>query len=97
MVLQKSPPVMWEKWGEVMFVETLSGTWKRGMPKTYALSNDETLVQWMWVPRHPFFLYQCRPALPYDEYERQMQGLLELVEAKTHLPLYDITPQRWWV
>ncbi len=78
-----------------MFVETLSGTWKRGMPETYTLSNEETLVQWMWVPRHPFFLYQFRPTLPYDEYERQMQGLLELVEAKIHLPLYDITPQRW--
>lgn len=77
---------------------TVNGTWKRGLPKTYALSNDETLVSWMWVPHRPFFLYQFRPTVPYDEYKRQMQGLLELVEAKTHLPLYDITMQRrLWV
>lgn len=88
---------IWIGWDQARLF-TVSGAWKRGMPKTYALSNDETLVQWMWVPRHPFFLYQFRPTIPYDEYEQQMQGLLELIEARTHLPLYDITSlRRWWM
>jgi hypothetical protein len=31
-----------------------------------------------------------KPTLPLDEYNRQMQALLSLVEAKTGFALYDL-------
>lgn len=76
---------------------TMNHIKKRGRQTIYELSNDETVVRWMWVPQHASTIL-LKPTTPYNEYERQMQGLLELVEAKTHLPLYDITPKtRWWM
>jgi hypothetical protein len=35
-------------------------------------------------------LFGLKPTLPLDEYNRQMQVLLSLVEAKTGLALYDL-------
>jgi len=46
---------------------------------------------------YPF--YPLEPELPYDEYNRQMQALLEYIEAKTHLPLCDLTEttNKWYL
>lgn len=61
-------------------------------PKVYELASSDTVARWMWLPpRLPFFsVYQ--PTLPLEEYQQQMQAVLQLIEAKTHLPLYDIGP-----
>jgi hypothetical protein len=38
------------------------------------------------------------PAMPFDEYDRLMDGLLALIAARTHLPLYNLREksQRWY-
>jgi hypothetical protein len=43
--------------------------------------------------------YPLRPTLPYEEYNQQMQALIQFVAAKTRLPLYDISEPsaRWYM
>jgi hypothetical protein len=40
-------------------------------------------------PRQSLFQME-KPSLPFDEYDRQMNGLLSVIVAKTGLPLYDL-------
>jgi hypothetical protein len=63
-------------------------------PKVYELATSDTVARWMWLPPSlPFFsVYQ--PTLPPEEYQQKMQAVLQLIEAKTHLPLYDIGPSK---
>lgn len=77
----------------------VSGINKPRRPMMYELSNPEIVARWMWLPRnmHPF--YPLEPELPYEEYNRKMQALLEYIAAKTHLPLYDLTESttKWYL
>jgi hypothetical protein len=65
----------------------------------YELSNPQIVARWMWLPRQMYPFYPLEPELPYEEYNRQMQALLEYIEAKTHLPLYDLTEttNKWYL
>jgi hypothetical protein len=46
-----------------------------------------------------YFGYPFEPETSYEEYDKQMQALLEYIEAKTHLPLYDLTEttNKWYL
>lgn len=60
-------------------------------PVIYELSGPKTIVRWLRVRRDmPWFRKNHKPALPFDEYDRQMDALLSLIAAKTGLPLYDL-------
>ena len=59
-------------------------------PKVYELATRETIARWMWLPPGRTFFSALKPTLPLEEYHQKMQALLQLIEAKTHLPLYDI-------
>lgn len=61
--------------------------------KVYELATSETVARWMWLPPGMTFSYAFHPPLPLEEYHRQ-QAVLQLIEAKTHLPLYDIGPSK---
>jgi hypothetical protein len=78
---------------------TVNAVKKPRRPRVYELANEDTLVRWMWVQRDITPLYIFRPTIPQEEFDRQMQGLLEVVAGKTHLPLYDISEPRakWWM
>lgn len=83
-------------WNEARLF-TVNQVKKPRRPRIYELVGNDTLVRWMWIPRNAPVWQFLRPVIPYDEYERQMQGLLQLVEAKTNLPLYDISnPKAKW-
>lgn len=77
----------------------VSGINKPRRPKMYELSNPEIVARWMWLPRKMYPFFPLEPELPYDEYDRKMQALLEFIEAKTHLPLYDLTETttKWYL
>jgi cell division protein FtsW (lipid II flippase) len=78
---------------------TVNAVKKAKRPKMYELSNSDIIVRWIWVPRDVYFFYPFKPELPYEQYDQQMQALLEFVAAKTHLPLYDISEPvaRWYM
>ena len=78
---------------------TVNAVKKPRRPRFYELANEDTLVRWIWVQRDITPLYILRPTIPQEEFDRQMQGLLEVVAGKTHLPLYDISEPRakWWM
>jgi hypothetical protein len=61
-----------------------------GTPATrYELSNPSTVVTFGRArPRRWWALYH--PVLPWEHYEAQMEALLDLIAAKTGLPLYDV-------
>ncbi len=62
-------------------------------PRVYELATSYTVARWMWLPLGMTFSYAFQPPLPLEEYHRQ-QAVLQLIAAKTHLPLYDIGPSK---
>jgi len=62
--------------------------------KVYELATGETVARWMWLPPERTFFSLLKPTLPPEEYDRKMQAVLQLIAAKTHLPLYDIGPSQ---
>lgn len=78
---------------------TVNAAKKSRRPRMYELGNSDTIVRWIWVPCDVTFLYMLKPTVPCEEHAGQMQALLQLVEAKTHLPLYDISDPkaRWYM
>ena len=77
----------------------VSGINKPKRPKLYELSNPDTVARWIWLPRDMYFFYPLEPETSYEEYKQKMQALLEYIEAKTHLPLYDLTEttNKWYL
>ncbi len=63
-------------------------------PKVYELATRDTVARWMWLPPGRTFFSALKPPLPLEEYHQKMQAVLQLIEAKTLLPLYDIGPSR---
>jgi len=57
----------------------------------YELSSQTTRITWMWVTDARSIFVPWRPALPDEQYQRQMRVLTALVEEKTGLPLYDLS------
>ena len=69
-------------------------TKKLKRPKVYELATRDTVARWMWLPPGRTFFSAFKPTLPHGEYHQKMQAVLQLIEAKTHLPLYDIGPSK---
>jgi hypothetical protein len=63
---------------------------KRVLPRTYELDSDNAVVRWIWIPRNMYRAFSFEPAMSYEEYSQRMQALLDLISAKTGLPLYDL-------
>ena len=44
-----------------------------------------------WKPLRLLYWWSIeRPIVPFEEYQQQMEELLALIAARTHLPLYDV-------
>jgi hypothetical protein len=85
---RKVATVEWEE-ARLFAMYNTFGAQKSGAAITYELSSARDIVRWTWVRRKTFFVSQ-EPTLPLDEYNRQMQELRALVEARTGLALYDL-------
>lgn len=64
-----------------------------GKPRViyYELSNQTSRITWMWVVDGRSVFVPWRPAIPDEQYQRQMQALTALVIEKTGLPLCDLS------
>lgn len=64
-----------------------------GRPRViyYELSSQNTRITWKWVVDAQSIFVPWRPALPDEQYQRQVRALTELVAEKTGLPLYDVS------
>ena len=62
--------------------------------KVYELATPDRVVRWMCLAPGSTFFSNWKPTLPLEEYHREMQAVLQVIAAKTHLPLYDIGPSK---
>jgi flagellar basal body-associated protein FliL len=85
-------------WNEARLF-TVNAVKKARRPKTYELASTDTIVRWTWIPGDITPLFMLKPTIPQQDYDRQMQSLLEVVAGRTHLPLYDISQQKaaWYM
>lgn len=77
-------------WHEARLFAITRGIKRTGPPVFYELSSAATFAPLIWLHRNTLFLPNLKPALPFDEYERQMEALLSVIAAKTGLQLYDL-------
>jgi hypothetical protein len=84
------------RWQDARFFAVLSANLlskRNHLTGGYELSGPGAIVRWMRLTpgRHfSLFRFMLKPALPSDEYDRQMDALLSVIAAKTGLPLYDL-------
>ena len=85
------------RWNEAQLF-AITGADKPRRPQMYELANSSTVARWIIPPCQTFY-YSLEPEVPYEEYVRQMHALLEFIEAKTHLPLYDLREHKpgWYM
>lgn len=75
------------RWNEARLFAVRGG--KPGAPATrYELSSPYAVVQWTRTRGSQLSLH--RPAIPFAEYDAQMDALIALISGVTGLPLYDV-------
>jgi hypothetical protein len=77
-------------WHEARLFAITRGIKRTGSPVFYELSSAATFAPLIRLRRNTLFPSNLKPALPFDEYERQREALLSVIAAKTGLPLYDL-------
>lgn len=76
------------RWSEARLFAVRDG--KPGEPAIrYELSSPYEVVKWRRL-RHPRWWSLYRPAIPFAEYDAQMEALIALISGITGLPLYDV-------
>lgn len=80
------------RWEEVRLFAMYNtwGTQRSGASLTYELSSATDIVRWTRLLRPNALHINMVPAIPFEEYTRQMQALSALIVARTGLPLYDL-------
>ncbi len=59
----------------------------------YEISSTDDIARWQWLHDNSKVLFNIsEPTIPFTEYDKQMQALLSLIAAKTHLVLYNVRP-----
>lgn len=77
-------------WREARLFAITRSVKRTGPPTFYELSGAATFTLLIRLRQGTLFPPNFKPALPFDEYDRQMDALLSLIAAKTGLPLYDL-------
>lgn len=89
-LLPKVHSVSWQE-ARLFAIDGIYGLKKYPYPSIYELSSANDVIRWGWMRRNSArALFFAQPTLPAEEYEKQMQGLLSLIAARTGLPLYDL-------
>ena len=89
-MLRKVHSVSWEE-ARLLAIDGVYGSMKYPYPILYELSSTRDMVRWEWMRRsNRRVIFIAQPTGSAEEYERQMQGLLSLIAARTGLPLYDL-------
>jgi hypothetical protein len=75
------------RWNEARLFAVRDG--KLGAPAThYELSSPYQVIKWQRIRQMHWSCY--RPAIPFAEYDAQMEALIALISGITGLPLYDV-------
>jgi protein-S-isoprenylcysteine O-methyltransferase Ste14 len=80
-------------WSEARLFAILGiyGAKKYPSPALFELSSGNEIIRWNWIRRNSMrVLYFANSRVDTAEYERQMNGALSIIAAKTGLPLYDL-------
>ena len=80
-------------WSEArLFAEIgIYGAKKYPYPAIFELASEHEIIRWNWIRKNSLKVwYFANSKATPEEYERQMQGVLAIVAAKTGLPLYDL-------
>lgn len=80
-------------WSEAhLFAELgIYGAKKYPYPALFELASEHEIIRWNWIRKNSLKVwYFANSKAAPEEYERQMQGVLAIVAAKTGLPLYDL-------
>jgi hypothetical protein len=89
-VLRRVHSVSWEE-ARLFAIDGVYGSMKYPHPILYELSSAHDVVRWGWMRRNSMrVVFFAQPVGSAEEYERQMQGLLSLIAARTGLSLYDL-------
>ncbi len=78
------------RWQDARLFGMTATTKDNARPAGFELSGADTILQWARYKHRRFLIAQ--PTMSWSEYEREMDALLSLIAAKTHLPLYDLSP-----
>lgn len=79
------------RWREARLFAIIPTIKRTGQPNAYELSSIAAFTPLpRWRPHSLSLFSLFKPALPFDEYDRQMDALLSLIAAKTGLSLYDL-------
>lgn len=81
--------VRWEE-ARLFAMYNTWGAQKNGSSITYELSSATDIARWTWVLRANLLHLNMVPAVPSNDYNRQMQALNALIVARTGLPLFDL-------
>ncbi|MFL5706616.1 MAG: hypothetical protein ACJ8AG_27920 [Ktedonobacteraceae bacterium] len=81
--------VRWEE-ARLFAMYNTWGAQKSGTSITYELSSATAIARWPWIQRPKRISMIMVPAVPREEYNRQMQALNALILARTGLPLADL-------
>jgi hypothetical protein len=76
------------RWDEARLFAIYQGK-ETGESIEYELSGPVTILRWHRLKQTRWSSWR-KPALPFYEYDRQMEALLALIAARTGLPLYDL-------
>jgi hypothetical protein len=86
-------------WHEARFF-TINGITKQNRAVIYELSSDTASSLWtrILVPKGLIRTATLRPTIPFSEYEQKSQALINLIAARTRLPLYDLrdATNKWY-
>ena len=89
-MFHKTHSVPWRD-ARLFAINGVYGSFGYKQPVVYELSSENDIIRWGWMRRNNArVMFLARPTVSPEEYERQMQGLLSMIAAKTNLPLYDL-------
>jgi hypothetical protein len=86
---RKVQSISWRE-ARLFAINGIYGAKKYQYPAVYELSSANEVIRWEWIRSTRRIIFFARPAVPQEEYDRQMQALLSLIAARTGLPLYDL-------
>jgi hypothetical protein len=91
LTIQERTTIRFIPWNEARLFAITRGIKRTGTPTFYELSSATTFgTPLLWLHPNTLIPPNMKPALPFDEYDGQMEALLSLIAAKTGLPLYDL-------
>lgn len=76
-------------WDQSRLFALIGGSQRNPAVLVYELGGTRNVVRWSHQLRRTWYALS-EPELPFEVYDQQMRALLQLIAARTKLPLYDV-------